>query len=606
MNPTMTNPLINRPDSTLRTARTALRLVWSSGRGLVVVILALTIVTSLAIAAQLLIGRELLNLLSGSASVGTGQLAFWLALLGIALLVGTQSQAASSELRAPLAERVQRNATEEVLDVATSLDLEAFEQPELHDKLARARLAAGAQSSAIVFGLITILSTVVISVGIIAVIVAIAPELIPIAVLGYAPIALVGIRNNRASHAMEIELTELARQRSYLELVLTDRRDAKEVRAYGVAPTVRVWYADLWNLRIRRVWELVRRRLVLTSLASVVTAVCLVAALGVVFLLSARGSITLGDAAAAIVGLQQLSSRLQAAGSAFTSVHAGVTFMRDFESFVAALPVIRESRPTAPPPSPPSVISVDRVGYRYPGAAADAVRDVSFEIRRGQVIAIVGANGSGKTTLTKVICGLLHPTRGTVAWDGVDIGRCDPERVRAQIAPVFQDYATYLLTIRQAVGLGDPSRLDDENRILDAISRAGLSDFVSNLPRGLDTQLGKAFTDGIDLSQGQWQRLAIARAFFRDAPVVILDEPSASLDPRAEADLFDLLQSLGADRIVLFVSHRFATVRSADLVMVLDQGEIVQMGSHDELMLSGGIYRDLFTLQAERYGFARG
>ena len=217
-------------------------------------------------------------------------------------------------------------------------------------------------------------------------------------------------------------------------------------------------------------------------------------------------------------------------------------------------------------------------------------------------MAIVGANGSGKTTLAKLLCDLLPPTRGTISWDGVDLAGCDPALVRAQIAPVFQDFARYMLTIRQAIGLGDVERLDDEAGIRAAAHQAGIEELIDSHPSGLDTRLGKVFSGGIDLSVGQWQRLAIARALFRDAPVVVLDEPSASLDPRAEADLFDLLHSLCDDRIVVFVSHRFATVRSADVVMVLDQGEVVEIGSHDELMASRGLYHDLFTLQADRYG----
>ncbi|HSB85442.1 MAG TPA: ABC transporter ATP-binding protein, partial [Ilumatobacteraceae bacterium] len=168
--------------------------------------------------------------------------------------------------------------------------------------------------------------------------------------------------------------------------------------------------------------------------------------------------------------------------------------------------------------------------------------------------------------------------------------------------PVFQDYARYMLTIRQAIGLGDPSRLDDEPAIRRAAVQAGVDDLIESLPDGLETRLGKVFAGGVDISIGQWQRLAIARALFRDAPVVVLDEPSASLDPRAESDLFDLLHSLGNDRIVMFVSHRFATVRTADVVMVLDQGEVVEMGAHAELMANGALYSDLFQLQAHRYG----
>ncbi len=588
---------------TLRTIRLAVSLVYRSGRRQLVLIIAASVVTSVAVAGQLLVGRTILDLLAQNERVDAGQLAPYLAMLGVLLMLAAMSQAAATELRLPLSEQVSRHTMNEVLDVATEVELEAYEGADFHDRLQRARLAANTQSSAVVFGLVTIISTLVVTLGVVVVLVTVAPILVPIAIIGYLPISLVNVRNNQARYRLEVEQTELLRNRSYLEYVMTDRVEAKEIRAYGAAPTLRRWHHELWDTRMAQLRLLVRQRLMLTSIGSFVTTAVLIATLSFALILAGRGSITIGDAAVAIVGLQQLSSRLQDAGTAFGSVHEGLTFLRDFETFAAALPVIREQRPTAVPPTPPTVLSVTDLGYRYPGATEDAVRSVSFELRRGQVMAIVGANGSGKTTLAKVVCDLLAPTRGSIRWDGVDLAGCDPTLVHAQIAPVFQDFARYQVTIRRVIGLGETSRIDDEAAIWTAARQVGLADVIGSLPQGLDTRLGKAFADGTDLSIGQWQRLAIARALFRDAPVVLLDEPSASLDPRVEADLFDLLQTLCDDRIVIFISHRFATVRSADVVLVLDQGEVVESGTHDELMAAEGLYHDLFNLQADRYGF---
>lgn len=587
-----------------RTIRLALSLVWRSGRLQFLFIIAATVVTSLCVAGQLLIGRQILDLLAGGKQVDAGELAPYLVALGVLLMVAALSQAVTSELRIPLGEKVTRRTMDEILDVATEVELEEYEVSDFHDRLERARFAAGGQSTAVVFGLVTVLSTLIVAIGVVAVLLAVVPILVPIAVVGYLPIAYVNMRNNRATHELEWELTELQRERAYLEYVMTDRVEAKELRAYGIVPTLRRWHSGFWDIRITRLHQLMRLRLGLTTAGSFVTTAVLIGTLSVAVILAGNGSISIGDAAVAIVGLQQLSGRLQSAGSAFGGVHQGVTFLRDFEKFRSELPAIRERRPAGVPPMPPRVLAVRDLGYRYPGAETDALRSVGFELRRGQIMAVVGANGSGKSTLAKLLCGLLPPTRGFVEWDGIDLATCDPDLVRSQMAPVFQDFSRYMLTIRQAIGLGDVAALDDEDRILRAAEWSGVDDLVASRAEGLDARLGKMFSGGTDISIGQWQRLAIARAFFRDAPVVIMDEPSASLDPRAEAELFDLLQTLCADRIVIFVSHRFATVRTADVVLVLDQGEVVELGTHDELMTAHGLYRDLFTLQADRYGFA--
>lgn len=586
----------------LSTVRLAFTLVSSAGRRTLVLIIGAVVVTSLAVAGQLLVGRSLLDLLADRDRVDASEIAPYLVALGALLLMSALSQAVANELRIPLGEQVLRCTMDEVLDVATEVELEAYEGAEFHDRLQRARVAAGGQSDAVVFGLVTILSTLVVAAGVVAVLLTIAPVLVPFAVLGYLPIAFVNVRNNRSRHQLELDLTEVQRERSYLEYLMTDRSEAKEIRSYGIAPTLRRWHARLWEIRTGQVRHLVRRRLALTTTGAAVTTLALIVTLAAALILAGRGSITIGDAAVAIVGLQQLNNRLQSAGAALNGVHEGTVFLRDFETFRATLPAVREQRPTGVPPSSPTLLSVDGLSYRYPNASSDALRSVSFELGRGQIMAIVGANGSGKSTLAKLLCRLLVPTSGAIRWDGIDLATCDPLLVRAQIAPVFQDYSRYMLTIRQAVGLGNVGRLDDEPAIRRAVAQAGVDELVEGHAAGMDVRLGKAFSDGIDISVGQWQRVAIARALFRDAPVLVLDEPSASLDPRAEADLFDLLQSLGRDRLVIFVSHRFATVRSADVVMVLDQGEVVEMGPHADLMAHGGLYHELFTLQADRYG----
>lgn len=589
-------------ESRSSTLRVAFDLVWASGRRYVIVILGAMLAAAAALSFQLLVGREILELLADSDDVDAGDLAPSIAMLGALLMVSAIAEAVTREYRLPLSELVERRATDDILDVATETEYEAFEYPAFHDRLERALHGAGQESTAVVFGLISLLSTLMITVGVTAVLITVVPVLVPITVLGFIPIAAVNLINNRAMYRLEYELTENERERGYLEDVMTYRENAKEVRSYGLAPTFRGWHGALWDTRIDLVKAIVKRRLTLLTVGSMITTAVLIGTLAFTLVLAGRGSISLGDAAVAIVGLQQLSGRLLSAGSALSGVHEAVIFLRDFEHFRDSLPARVAPTAATQPPESPDRLTVEGLGYRYPGAERDALQTVDLELRKGQIMAIVGSNGSGKSTLAKILCGLLPAQRGVVRWDDMDLAGCDPVAMRSRIAPVFQDYTRFNFALGRAVGLGDTSRLGDDDAIEATIRRAGIGRLIDDHSDGLQTRLGKEYTDGIDVSIGQWQRIAIARALFRDAPVLVFDEPSASLDPHAEAELFELLHAACADKMVVFISHRFATVRGADVVLVLDQGEVVETGSHDELMQARGLYADMFEIQASRFG----
>jgi ATP-binding cassette subfamily B protein len=224
-----------------------------------------------------------------------------------------------------------------------------------------------------------------------------------------------------------------------------------------------------------------------------------------------------------------------------------------------------------------------------------------MEINRGEVVALVGENGSGKTTLAKLLCQLYAPSSGRILWDGVDTAGMDPDGVRKSIALIFQDFVQYQLPARQNIAAGRHERFDDLERIRAAARHSGADEFLAALPEGYETMLGPIFEGGQELSIGQWQRVALARAFFRDAPFIILDEPTAALDPRSEHQLFDRIRELTTGRSVLLISHRFSSVRAADRIYVLKRGQVIEHGSHSQLMAEGGLYAELFTLQASAY-----
>lgn len=284
-------------------------------------------------------------------------------------------------------------------------------------------------------------------------------------------------------------------------------------------------------------------------------------------------------------------------------------FINDFIAFTegappapeVAAPEPREPGPGTEKAGPFGPIMTEGVTFSYPGSDRVALRDVSLRIEPGEVVALVGANGSGKTTLAKLLAGLYLPSEGRVCWGGRDTREVDRREVLEQTAVVFQDFMQYALSAGDNIALGRHERASDTAGIVRAAEHAGADRDISALPEGYETLLGPAFIDGTDLSTGQWQRVALARTFFRDAPLVILDEPTAALDAKAEHELFAKIGELFAGRSVLLISHRFSTVRSADRIYVLDSGSVVESGTHSELLARGGTYAELFTLQASPY-----
>jgi ATP-binding cassette subfamily B protein len=253
-------------------------------------------------------------------------------------------------------------------------------------------------------------------------------------------------------------------------------------------------------------------------------------------------------------------------------------------------------------PDPGDGVRFERVSFTYPGATEPAVRDVSLHLRPGHSLALVGENGSGKTTLIKLLTRLYVPTSGRITLDGLDLAEWSPVALRRRVAVIFQDFARYQLKVGENIGVGDVEHFEDEARWREAAGLATASPFVEELPAGYQTQLGKWFRDGRELSGGQWQKIALARAFIREgADILVLDEPTAAMDARAEAQVFEQFRELARERMVILISHRFSTVRRADQIVVIQGGEVLERGSHEDLMALDGHYAHLFTLQARGY-----
>jgi ATP-binding cassette, subfamily B, bacterial len=577
----------------------SLRLVWSAGRREFLLTASLQLVSAAAIAAQLFIAKELFQAVLGAGAARdlTGVAPELVALLAITVALDF-ARAVEAEQTRVLSELVGRRALDRVLDVSTRIDLLAFESPDFYDQLTRARAQGQFRSFQIVSGFLGLIGSVVASVGIVVALAALQPLLLPFVAVAYIPLWIVASKNTRDFYEFSRGMTPNERERSYLQQLLTRRDPAKEVRSFGTAQFLRTRYDRLYDERIRELRSLARRRTARSLVGSLSSTAVTAGTVLMLAFLYVDGRMDLATTGAAVFGLYQLGGQLRGVHFSAASLYESVVFVRDYASFLQLKPEEMDERPA---PRAFHRLLAEDVSFTYPDSDRPALDHVTLEIGSGEVVALVGENGSGKTTLAKIVAGLYRPQSGRVLWDDVDVADVDRDELRASIAVIFQDFERYLLPARENVGMGRHERIDEHDSVVAAATRADADEFLSRLPEGYETMLGREFSGGYDLSIGQWQRVALARAFFRDAPFVILDEPTAALDARAESRLFERLRELLEGRSVLLISHRFSSVRSADRIYVLEQGRVVEEGTHEQLMAAGGRYSELFTLQARAY-----
>lgn len=583
--------------------RRALRLAWQAGRGTLLAAAVLQLLAGVGVAAQLLVARRFLAELIAAEQTRAGfdhVLPTLLLLAGVTAFLAL-SAAVLSELSALLSDLMSRQASREILDVASAVDLEAYEIPAFHDRLERARLNAQSHSLTAMNGLLGTLSAAFGAAGVAVALFAVQPLLVPVAFVSIVPIWLGTTSNSKALYRFSVAMTPLDRERTYAQNVLTNKDLAKEVRAFALTRFFRERFELLYERRLAARRRLMAARLRRSLLASVASSAIVLASIGLLVWLLLRGRTSLAATGTALIGIIYLSQRLTSMMSSAGALYESALFIDDFTLFLDLRHEVERARPTDAGPTSFEHLSVDEVTFTYPGAHEPALRDVSIEIHRGEVVALVGDNGSGKTTLAKLLGFLYRPDSGHILWDGVDTASKDPEALRRSIAVLFQDFGRYWLTARDNIGIGATERLDDLDHIVAASRAADADGFLANLPLGYDTVLSRLFEGGRDLSIGQWQRVALARAIFRDPPLIIMDEPTAALDAMAEYRLFQSMREVCRGRAVLLISHRFSSVRDADRTYVLDHGRVIEVGNHDELMELGGRYAHMFSLQASAY-----
>ena len=586
-----------------RLCREAVRLVWAAGRRELLVVLAVKAVNGIGLAAVLLLGKEVLDGVIAAGRGGAGaELVLPRLLLLTAVMAGLSFLSAiGREHREILAELASRYAQSQIIDVACAVELEAYETPAFHDRLVRAAGGGQFRPWQVVEGLTGLAGALVGIAGVTLALLALQPWLVPLVLAAGVPLLVAVARGGELMFRFHHRTTEAERRRNYLYMLLSGKDAAKELRAFGLEAFLRGRFDRLYDEHLAELRTVARRRLRVSLLGNLVTTVALGGIVAVLLAQALDGRIGLADAGTAAGAVFVLGERLMNGVFSAGMLYESSLFIEDFTSFVAMAPEVEARRRRDPAPSGFRRLQVEDVSFTYPSATSPALSGVSMEIGAGEIVALVGENGSGKTTLAKLLCRLYLPHGGRVLWDGVDTAIVDPDELRRSVAVIFQDFLHYSLPASENIGMGRHQRLGDPEAIRGAAVHAGADEFLARLPAGYETVLGPEFEGGHELSVGQWQRVALARAFFRDAPFIILDEPTAALDARAEHELFESIRTLCRGRSVLLISHRFSSVRSADRIYVLDRGRVAESGSHGELMALGGRYAGLFTLQASAY-----
>jgi len=491
-----------------------------------------------------------------------------------------------------------------ILEKAATLELRHFEDADTYDKMQNARREASVRPLSLVLELASLCQQLLILASYAALLARLSWWSTLVIVAASLPAFFAEARFSGESFRLNSWRAPEGRRQNYLEWILTRDSHVKEVKIFGLAPLVLGRYRALFD----KFYSEDRRLALRKSAAGLVLGALSLLAFYAAYLFmadrAAQARITLGDLTLYLVAFRQGQAAIQSALASIGGLYEDGLFVSNLFTYLD-IPTSGESpraRPSSAAKGRSQLIEFRDVAFRYPGSDREALLGVNLRIEPGEKLALVGDNGAGKSTLIKLLLRLYDPTQGAILYGGVDLRDFDPRDLRDRIGVLFQDYVRYQFTALENVGLGEVRAIADRPRIDAAVERAGARTVVDELPQKLDTMLGGWFEEGHELSGGQWQKIALARAFMReDAELLVLDEPTASLDAEAEHDLFLRLKALAADRSAILISHRFSTVRTADRIAVLQGGRIAELGSHEALLAKDGRYAHLFRLQASGY-----
>jgi ATP-binding cassette subfamily B protein len=582
----------------LATLRSAVQLGWCASPRLFVEAGVLAVGTAAIPPVALALGRRFVDL---AAAGGTGRVVATVAIsLGATEWLNQSLSARAMYRQQTFSDVIAAHARSRFLATAIAIDVAHYDDPASHDRMARAGGELSSRVADLQRNLFALVGHAITLAGVLGLLAGMHPALVLLSLLTIVPQVFVRRSTNRQLHQLWMTRTPASREQDYLAEILSRPRWAREVRAFVLGEHLRRRHDNIAARHIAHRRHLFERAERFAVLGGVMGGAALAGVYLFVAGQAARGRLTPGDLTIVIGALALISARISMASLVLLGVREQLAVLGEYFAFVAMRPEAGAVGAVSSR-SDRRGIEFERVTFTYPRSAAPALRDVSLRVTPGELLAIVGDNGAGKSTLVRLLLRFYDPDEGCVRFDGVDARELDPAGIRSRIGVLFQDFAQYELTAADNVAFGRVDAEPSDSTLMRAVRAADAEDILRRLPNGLQSHVGRLFEGGHDLSGGEWQRLALARLIYRNADVWVLDEPTAALDPEAEASVFAELRAHLTGRVGIVISHRFSTVRFADRIVVMQQGRIAEQGTHAELLALGGRYAELFELQAAAY-----